>query len=156
MTQALYATSKGLQFLQPKTKSSIRTIAIPNKLVKILEEHKMDQIENSQKLGQYYTENNSVCCYADGTLFNPKRFSHKFHSLLKKSSLPLIRFHDLRHSHASLLVKLGVQPKAISKRLGHSNIGITMDLYSHIYEDTDKEVANMFDALIEVNRLTNG
>jgi len=91
-----------------------------------------------------------------GRLFNPGRFSHKFQDLLKKNDLPLIRFHDLRHSHASLLVKLGVQPKAISQRLGHSNIGITMDLYAHIYEETDKEVANMFDTLIEVNRLTNG
>ena len=100
------------------------------------------------KLGQYYAENNAVCCYEDGRLFNPKRFSHKFRDLLKKNDLPLIRFHDLRHSHASLLVKLGVQPKIISERLGHSNIGITMDLYSHVYEDTHKEVAEMFDNII--------
>ena len=64
--------------------------------------------------------------------------------------MPIVRFHDLRHSHASLLVKMGVQPKEISTRLGHSNIGITMDLYSHIYEETDREVANMFDKLINI------
>ncbi len=61
------------------------------------------------------------------------------------------RLHDLRHSHASLLVKLGVQPKEISQRLGHSNIGITMNLYSHLYEETDREVDNLFNELIKVN-----
>ena len=63
----------------------------------------------------------------------------------------IIRFHDLRHSHNSLLVKLSVQPKEISERLGHSNIGITMDLYLHLYAEFDKEVANKFDKLIKVN-----
>ena len=147
----------GLQFLQPKTKSSVRTIAIPNNLVKELEEHSTSQLERNEKLG---VKNNLVCCYEDGKLFNPKRFSHKFRDLLKKHGLPLIRFHDLRHSHASLLVKCGIQPKIISRRLGHSNINITMDLYSHIYEDTDKAVAEIFDDIInpksERNRLTIG
>ena len=92
-----------------------------------------------------------VCCYEDGHPFNPKRFSAKFHELLEKNNLPLIRFHDLRHSHASLLVKLGIEPKVISERLGHSNIGITMDLYSHLYEEADRQVTDMFDNLIKVN-----
>jgi len=154
VVQALYATTQGLQFLSPKTKSSIRTIAIPDSLIKILKRHRINQLENMLKLGEIYEKNNMVCTYNDGKLFNPKRFSHKFNELLSKNKLPLIRFHDLRHSHASLLVKLGIKPKAISARLGHSNISITMDLYSHLYEDTDKEVANMFDTLIKVNRLT--
>ena len=63
----------------------------------------------------------------------------------------IIKFHDLRHSHNSLLVKLSVQPKEISERLGHSNIGITMDLYSHLYAEIDKEVAKKFDRLIQIN-----
>ena len=91
-----------------------------------------------------------VCCYEDGHLFNPNRFSAKFNELLQKNDLPIVRFHDLRHSHASLLVKW-VFSKKISLRLGHSNIGITMDLYSHLYEETDREVANMFEKLINVN-----
>jgi len=59
----------------------------------------------------------------------------------------------LRHSHASLLVKMGVQPKVISERLGHCNIAITMDYYSHIYEETHKEVAEMFDNMIKQNKI---
>lgn len=108
------------------------------------------------KLGQLYNNTDMVCTYEDGNLFNPKRFSSKFHKLLVDSDLPTIRFHDLRHSQASLLVKLGVHPKEISARLGHSNIGITMDLYSHLYEDTDREIANMFDDLINSKQNKTG
>ncbi len=147
----LCATKNGLIIKQPKTNSGNRTIAISDSLVKILKRHKIKQIKNKMKLGEYYKDNNMVCCYEDGRLFNPKRFSAKFHELLEDNNLPLIRFHDLRHSHASLLVKIGIEPKVISERLGHSNIGITMDLYSHLYEDADREVADMFENLINVN-----
>ncbi len=147
----LCATNNGLIIKQPKTNSGIRTIAISETLIKILKKHKINQMRNKIRLGINYQDNNMVCCYEDGHLFNPKRFSAKFHELLENNNLPVIRFHDLRHSHASLLVKMGVQPKEISSRLGHSNIGITMDLYSHLYEETDREVAKIFDKLINVN-----
>lgn len=147
----LCATKNGLIIKKPKTKSGIRTIAISKELIKVLKQHRIRQMENKLRIGELYKDNNMVCCYEDGHLYNPKRFSAKFHELLEKNNLPIIRLHDLRHSHASLLVKMGVQPKEISHRLGHSNIGITMDLYSHLYEETDQEVANMFDKLIKVN-----
>jgi integrase len=151
VVQALCDTKEGLKFLPPKTKKSIRDISIPKTLVKILKKHKIKQLENKLRYGEYYQNTNLVCCYENGQAFNPKRFSHKFNDLLTKNELPVVRFHDLRHSHASLLVKLGIQPKIISDRLGHSNISITMDLYSHVYKDTNKEVANMFDTLIRTS-----
>lgn len=147
----LCATKNGLIIKQPKTKSGIRTIAISKSLITILRAHKVNQMKNKIRLGKHYQDNNMVCCYEDGHLFNPKRFSAKFNELLQKNELPIIRFHDLRHSHASLLVKMGVQPKEIFSRLGHSNIGITMDYYSHLYEEADREVANMFEKLINAN-----
>lgn len=149
--QALYSTSNGLEFSSPKTDKSIRKIAIPKTLINELKKHKIKQAKNKLKLGSVYQENNVVCCNENGSLINPKSFSRKFHTLLKVNKLPIIRFHDLRHSHASLLVKLGVQPKVISERLGHSNINITMDLYSHVYEETDKKVANMFEKMLIIN-----
>lgn len=144
----LCATNNGLIIKQPKTSNGIRTIAISNTLVKILKAHRKKQLENKLLYGKEYKDSNMVCCYNDGHLFNPKRFSAKFNEFLEKNNLPIIRFHDLRHSHASLLVKIGIQPKEISQRLGHSNIGITMDLYSHLYDDMDREVADKFDKLI--------
>lgn len=147
----LCATNNGLIIKQPKNNSSIRTIAISDNLIKILKKHKIKQLENKMLLGQKYQDNNMVCCYSDGQLFNPKRFSAKFHKLLKDNDLPLIRFHDLRHSHASLLIKIGIKEKEISERLGHSNIGTTIDLYAHLYEEVNRQVADKFDKLIKVN-----
>lgn len=151
VVQELSCTKKGLKILPPKTKKSIRNIAIPDTLMNILKIHRTKQMENKLMLGQEYQNSDMVCTYPNGKLFYPKRFSAKFHELLEKNNLPIVRFHDLRHSHASLLVKLGIQPKVISERLGHSNIGITMDLYSHLYEEADREVAIMFGKLIKAN-----
>ncbi len=151
VVQELSCTKQGLKILPPKTNKSIRNIAIPDTLVKILKKHKAEQMKNKLLLGEEYQNFDMVCTYPNGKLFYPKRFSAKFNELLNKNGLPVIRFHDLRHSHASLLVKLGIQPKVISERLGHSNIGITMDLYSHLYEEVDREVADVFDTLIKIN-----
>lgn len=146
--QALYSTSKGIIITSPKTEKSIRKIAISQTLVQELKKHKVRAMTNKMRLGDTYCDNDLVCCKNDGDFINPKSFSRKFATILKTNGLPLIRFHDLRHSHASFLVKLGVQPKIISERLGHSNISITMDLYAHVSEETDKKVANLFEELI--------
>lgn len=139
VVQAVYPTKNGLTVLLPKTKTSIRKITIPPTLVKILTEYK-------KKSNSDY-----VCSLEDGTLISPSSLNHKFKQILKDNNLPSIRFHDLRHSHASLLLSQGVQAKVISERLGHSNINITMDLYSHIYEATNIEVANNFDKFLKIS-----
>lgn len=148
VNRTLSSTTQGLQFSIPKTESSNRNIYIPNVLIKELKKHKIKQNQNKLKYGNLYIENNLVCTLENGNIINPKNFSRDFHKLLKNNNLTLIRFHDLRHTHASLLVKLGIQPKVISSRLGHSNINITMDLYSHVYTETDKSIANMFEKLL--------
>lgn len=146
--QALYSTQNGLEFSTPKTESSNRNICIPEFLIKELKRYKTRQDKNKLKYGNLYKDTGAICTLENGNLINPKSFSRDFHKLLENNNLPLIRFHDLRHTHASLLVKLGVQPKIISNRLGHSNISITMDLYSHVYTESDKSVANMFEKLL--------
>lgn len=107
--QAIYPTQNGLVVLPPKTKTSIRKISLPPTLVAILKEHK-----NNCK-----NDNNYVCTLEDGNLVSPSSLNHKFKQILKDNNLPSIRFHDLRHSHASLLLSQGVQAKVISERLGH-------------------------------------
>lgn len=139
VVQAVYPTKNGLTVLPPKTKTSIRKISLPPTLVKILREYK-------KKSNSVY-----VCTLEDGTLISPSSLNHKFKQILEDNNLPSIRFHDLRHSHASLLLSQGVQAKLISERLGHSNINITMDLYSHIYEATNREVANNFDRFLKTS-----
>lgn len=146
--KTLSSTKKGLVFTDTKTETSKRTIAIPKELSQILKKKQVEQLKNKIRLGNLYKDNNLVCCKDSGDFINPKNFSRDFHNLLKTNNLKMIRFHDLRHSHASLLVKLGIHPKEISTRLGHSDIGITMNLYSHIYEETDIQTANAFAHLI--------
>lgn len=85
-------------------------------------------------------------------IINFNSFDNKIKKWKREPSLfpPLIRFHDLRHSHASLLLKENVPAKVISERLGHSNTNITLNLYSHIYEETNMEVANTFEKFLKL------
>ena len=149
VTQALYPTKNGLVILPPKTESSIRTISIPLTLVDILRDYKEKQEEIKIKLRDNYIDNNLVCCMDNGNPINPTTLNHKFHNLLEENHLPLIRFHDLRHSHASILLKEKIPIKAISERLGHSNVNITLNLYSHTYQETNQEIANKFDKILQ-------
>lgn len=137
ITQSLVRTEKGLEILSPKTKTSNRTISIPPTLKNILLEYKAK------------TTCKFVCYNEFDELIKPEYLNHKLKQILEDNNLPNIRFHDLRHTHASLLLSQGVQPKVISERLGHSNISITMDLYSHVYDATNIEVAKNFDKFLK-------
>ena len=75
--------------------------------------------------------------------------ARNFRKLIESTDLPDIRFHDLRHTHATLLLQQGVHPKIVSERLGHSTIGITMDTYTHVLPNMQKEAAQQFEQLIK-------
>lgn len=84
-----------------------------------------------------------------GTPISPRNLVRRFKSLLKRAGLPqTIRFHDLRHTHATLLLKQGVHPKVISERLGHSSITITLDTYSHVAPGLQEQAAAKIEELI--------
>lgn len=91
--------------------------------------------------GAGYNKLNLICCNQDGSPISPTTWNHSFKRLLKQNNLPDIRIHDLRHTNASLMLKHGVSMKVASERLGHTTIGITMDLYSHIDEEQQKDAA---------------
>jgi integrase len=85
----------------------------------------------------------------DGTPLQPNSLTHEFVPLLAKAkALPKIRFHDLRHTHATHLLANGVHPKVAQERLGHSSVGITLDLYSHVLPGMQEEAASKVDAAI--------
>lgn len=84
----------------------------------------------------------------DGSPIQPLSLTHEWIRLIGKSSLPRIRFHDLRHTHASQMLAAGAHPKFASERLGHSTIGITLDLYSHVMPAMQADVAEQVDAAI--------
>jgi integrase len=86
----------------------------------------------------------------DGSPLNPVNLSSAWPKFLRRAGLPHVRFHDLRHAHATLMLLQGVHPKVVSERLGHSSIGITLDTYSHVLPGMQEEAAEAFDELFPV------
>lgn len=143
INQTITHGKNGLIFTTPKTESSRRTILVSEKLIELLKEHRKEQEALRKFFGRAYLENDLVNCREDGSPITPSALSHKFTTRLKSKGLKHIRFHDLRHTNATLMLKHNISAKVASSRLGHSTIGITMDLYSHVIKSMEKEVVNL-------------
>jgi len=94
-----------------------------------------------------------VFSWPDGRPLDPDVVTKAFHRTVRKAGLTNIRLHDLRHTHATLMLKAGVHPKVVSERLGHANIGITLDAYSHVLPGLQEAAAEKFDRIFE--KVTN-
>lgn len=124
---------KGYMESEPKTQKSRRNVVIAPFALKSLKQHRIRQLEAKLKAGPAWQDHDYVFCTSVGTHLNPsKDVLDQLKVLLKKADLPNIRFHDLRHSAATLLLSEGVHPKVVLELLGHSNISMTMDVYSHV------------------------
>lgn len=121
-----------VEFFTPKTLKSKRKIVLLEQNVEVLKALKKEQAKNKLQLGpDYNNEFNLVFCNANGTPITPDALRHKFDRVTQRASLKL-RFHDLRHSHATLLLAAGIGEKVASERLGHSSTTITHDIYEHV------------------------
>ncbi|MEK4207133.1 tyrosine-type recombinase/integrase [Paenibacillus sp. FSL R10-2788] len=134
-----------------KTVSSIRAIAIDvDTKVSLIKLFNLIQIEKKEieNEGKQYTDNDLVICTNNGSPCSPRNLMRTYYSLLDKISVPKITFHNLRHTHATLLLLAGIHPKIVSERLGHSSVKITLDTYSHLLptmqEDAAKSIGNIF------------
>lgn len=99
-------------------------------------------------MGTLYQDMNLVNASELGTPINPSNLRRNFNIFIKKAGLPKIRFHDLRHTHATLLLKEEVNPKIVSERLGHADTRMTLDRYSHVLPNMQKETATKFGELL--------
>lgn len=131
-----------------KSQAGKRVLPISEHVNNYLKRYKIKQVEERMLMGKDYQDHGLVFCKEDGSPLNPKNFTKHFQIKLKKMTLPKIRFHDLRHSHASLLLAQGVHPKVVQERLGHSSITVTLDNYSHLVpgmqEAAVAEINNLF------------
>ena len=147
--RSLVRTKNGHIFKKTKNKSSKRRIAITDSLINMLKRIKKEQTENKLFLGPEYKDQNLVFCFSYGRHIRPVYITHRFKELVRKLNLGQYSFHDLRHTHATLLLKEGHHPKKVQERLGHASISTTLDIYSHVTEDMQRETAELFDRIME-------
>ena len=148
---------KGYTEAEPKTQQSRRAIIIAPFALKALKEHRIRQSEEKKKAGECWQEHDYVFCTSIGTHLNPTRdMLDQLKVFLKQAGLPDIRFHDLRHSSATLLLSLGVHPKVVQEILGHSHIAMTMDIYSHVLPSMHQDAMNRLNEAIEEKELGEG
>jgi integrase len=139
----------GLRFKTPKSGKS-RAVVLPAKATEELHRLKRERAEELLKLGVRFDGDALVCGRADGEPMLPTSLTHEFAKIAGRvQGVARVRFHDLRHSHATQLLGAGVHPKVAQERLGHASIGITMDLYSHATQTMQVEAAQRLDQLWE-------
>lgn len=127
--------------------TSRRTYPLLNDIKKLLLEIKEKQEEYRKLYGNCYIDSQYVFTNADGHPYYPSYPYHMLQKYLKRNNLPYIRWHDLRHSCASMLILKGWQMKDISEWLGHSDIGTTMNIYGHISMEHKRELGNTLNGL---------
>ena len=156
VVESLEQTKTALRFKAPKNDRR-RAIALPAFAVEELRRLKRQQAEELLMLGIRQNGDTLVCCRADGQFLQPQSLTHQFTRLIGRiEDLPRLRFHDLRHSHATQLLGDGVHPKVAQERLGHASITTTLDLYSHVTDTMQVDAAERLDAAFRpaINRLT--
>ena len=125
-----------------KSKASVRTLPMSDELVKYLKGVLKKQKQDKIKYGNLYHDDNYVCAAEDGTVIHPANVSKRFKKIAKASGLPVIRLHDLRHSAATNLLAMGFTMKEVSVWLGHADITTTLNIYSHVTEESKVDMAN--------------
>ena len=113
----------------------------------MLKQHRVKQIEARLKVGEAWIDHDLVFCKTDGSFLPASTLQYQFEALLKDADIEHIRFHDLRHSAATILLTMGVHPKVVQELLGHSQISMTMDIYSHVLPSMQREAMNKLNDL---------
>lgn len=150
VTQTLEKTREaGLRFKQPKTRKSRRTISLPSITVDALRRHRAAQAELYLRLGIGWDDSGLVCTKGAGDPINPNTLTSSFAACVRDMDIPRVRFHDLRHTHATQLLKEGVHPKVAQERLGHATIAVTLDLYSHVMPGMQEDAAARVDRALK-------
>ena len=141
-----------LQLTEPKTERSRRTIALPPFAVDALRLHRIRQLQEKLIGGDGWNEWNLVFTSATGTPLDASNLSGQYHRLLRKANLPRKRFHDLRHTCATLLLLQGEDLRVVMEVLGHSQITLTANTYQHVMQSMKRKAADRMQALFGASR----
>lgn len=140
---------KTVDLADVKTHRSMRPIAVGKFVSDALAEQKAWQRSQQQKFTDNYIYSDFICTIPGGMPMKPNYLSHRFDLACKATGLPHIRFHDLRHTMASVAAANDIDIKKISSRLGHSSISITADTYTHLFAEVDKKISNKIESAIQ-------
>lgn len=142
--KTLYKMKGQYLLSEPKTRNSIRTIYIDDDIIRVLRKQRVKQNLEKLKHGGVYKEHNMVFAQESGEFVMPTAVNSLFNRYINQLKFPHIRFHDLRHTHATILLQMDVNPKIVSERLGHSSVKITLDTYSHVLPSMKKDLSEQF------------
>jgi integrase len=141
-------TAEGIREKETKSGKG-RSLVLPALVKDALRAHRVRQAETLLQLGVRLTDDHHVVARADGQPLQPRSLTHAFVKFIRRHRLPQIRLHDLRHSHATHMLRAGVHPKIAQERLGHSSVSVTIDLYSHVLPGMQAEAVSLVDAAMQ-------
>jgi len=133
---------------EPKTATGRRSIALPASCVTALRKHRAAQNAERLRLRQLWQDGGYIFTGATGQPLHVNSLTDRYRRLIAAAGVPRIRFHDLRHTCATLLLGQGIHPKVVQERLGHANISMTLDRYSHVIPGMQQAAADALDAAL--------
>lgn len=143
--RALARVGKGFELRDPKTEGSKRTIALPAMIVDALRVHRTAQLQERLLAGGRWQDHDLVFCSSIGTPVDDRLLRREFRAVLEEAGLPLVRFHDLRHSAITTMVQRGVPPHVVSRIVGHTTITMTLGTYAKVVGSTLRDAADVLD-----------
>ncbi|MGH3452750.1 MAG: tyrosine-type recombinase/integrase [Haloechinothrix sp.] len=149
--QAVTSVAYRVRIADVKTGTARRTIDIDDPVVRVLHAWRRSLAEERLHVGPAYEDRGLVFPRPDGSPIHPELFSRTFDRLVARAGLPTIRLHDLRHTHATLLLKAGVPAKVVSERLGHASPGFTLNVYQWVLPGMQAEAAATFSRLLSAD-----
>ena len=136
------------RFVEPKTRTGRRTLKLGEETLHRLRVHKERQELLKSRAGDIWQDHELIFPSSVGTPGDPSNLRKDFIRVLKDAGLPILRFHDLRHTAASLMLNHGIPVIVVSRRLGHAKASTTLDVYGHLLHEMQDEAAKLMDALV--------
>jgi len=145
---SVYAEGLGVFTKSTKTENSLRKVSFPNELAVILKKYQKEYKVQKLKCGKLWNENDRLMIQWNGLPMFPSTLSQWFKKFLKRYQLPLITFHEIRHTNATLLISQGVDIATVAKRLGHAQNSTTLNFYTHAMHSEDRAAADKLGGLL--------
>lgn len=139
---------RGVVYTDTKSHRSRRPVALSPDTVATLQRHRRAQAEERLALGPAYSDEGLVFAGPTGKPLDDRNLRRAFDRMVARAGLPRLRLHDLRHTAATLMLRAGVHPKVVSERLGHATVSLTLDTYSHVLPDLQRDAAEVMDSVL--------